>query len=94
MQEVHSTVIRLEPRIPAPEAMEMQQSVFAPACNKHAKDALDKTEGQNHKRNSPVRIRKVDFNEWDALIRVIFFRRRKTLRRQFTKLCLGPCTHL
>ncbi|CAJ1452823.1 unnamed protein product [Effrenium voratum] len=45
--EVHSTVIRLEPRIPAPE---------------------------------------VDFNEWDALIRVIFFRRRKTLRRQFTKL--------
>ena len=31
----------------------------------------------------------VDFNEWDALIRVIFSRRRKTLRAQFKKLTLG-----
>ncbi|CAE7468002.1 DIM1A, partial [Symbiodinium microadriaticum] len=45
--EIHSTVVRLEPRLPSPE---------------------------------------VDFNEWDALIRVIFSRRRKTLRRQFRKL--------
>eukprot|EP00434_Breviolum_minutum_P020297 symbB.v1.2.017900.t1/scaffold1407.1/size120637/4 len=45
--EIHSTVVRLEPRVPAPE---------------------------------------VDFNEWDALIRVIFSRRRKTLRAQFKKL--------
>ncbi|CAK9024074.1 unnamed protein product [Durusdinium trenchii] len=47
VKEIHSTVIRLEPRVPAPE---------------------------------------VDFNEWDALIRVIFSRRRKTLRAQFKKL--------
>ncbi|CAL1146902.1 unnamed protein product [Cladocopium goreaui] len=45
--EIHSTVIRLEPRIPAPE---------------------------------------VDFNEWDAMIRVIFLRRRKTLRASLKKL--------
>lgn len=44
---VHSTVIKLEPRLPAPE---------------------------------------VDFAEWDAMIRVIFSRRRKTLRAQFKKL--------
>ena len=45
--EVNSTVIRLEPRVPAPS---------------------------------------VDFNEWDALVRVVFSRRRKTLRAQFKKL--------
>mmetsp|Transcript_34435 Transcript_34435/g.89567 ORF Transcript_34435/g.89567 Transcript_34435/m.89567 type:complete len:407 (+) Transcript_34435:1531-2751(+) len=45
--QVHSTVIRLEPRLPAPQ---------------------------------------VDFSEWDAMIRVIFSRRRKTLRAQFTKV--------
>ncbi|CAE8589302.1 unnamed protein product, partial [Polarella glacialis] len=45
--QVHSTVIKLEPRLPAPE---------------------------------------VDFNEWDALIRVVFSRRRKTLRAQFRKI--------
>lgn len=28
----------------------------------------------------------VDFNEWDALVRVVFSRRRKTLRAQFKKL--------
>ena len=33
-----------------------------------------------------VSAEQVDFNEWDALIRVIFSRRRKTLRRQFRKL--------
>lgn len=45
--QVHSTVIKLEPRLPSPQ---------------------------------------VDFNEWDALIRVVFSRRRKTLRAQFKKL--------
>lgn len=45
--EVNSTVIKLEPRLPAPQ---------------------------------------VDFNEWDALIRVVFSRRRKTLRAQFKKI--------
>lgn len=42
--KVHSTVIRLEPRLPGPE---------------------------------------VDFSEWDAMIRILFSRRRKTLRTQF-----------
>eukprot|EP00927_Polykrikos_kofoidii_P065610 TRINITY_DN61349_c0_g1_i1.p1 TRINITY_DN61349_c0_g1~~TRINITY_DN61349_c0_g1_i1.p1 ORF type:complete len:471 (-),score=65.72 TRINITY_DN61349_c0_g1_i1:238-1593(-) len=45
--QVHSTVVRLEPRLPAP---------------------------------------KVDFLEWDALIRLIFSRRRKTLRSQFKRI--------
>jgi 18S rRNA (adenine1779-N6/adenine1780-N6)-dimethyltransferase len=44
--QVHSTVIRLEPRLPPP---------------------------------------RVDFGEWDALIRIIFSRRRKTLRAQFRR---------
>lgn len=45
--QVHSTVVRLEPRMPPPQ---------------------------------------VDLAEWDALVRMVFSRRRKTLRAQFKKI--------